>query len=59
MPLYRVKFMNHIVEAYLVEATNKQAAWDADPGDYEDEEPEDWDCTSCEVVEVEEVTDDG
>ena len=57
MPLYRVKFMNHIVETYLVEAATEEEAWNADPGDYEEKEPEDWDCTSCEVTDVEEVDD--
>ena len=57
MPLYRVKFMNHILETYLVEAPSKAAAWRADAGDYEDKEPDDWDCTSCEVIDVEEVED--
>ena len=57
MPLYRVTFMNHIVETDLVEASSEEAAWNAEPGDYENEEPEDWDCTSCEVVDVAQVED--
>lgn len=57
MPLYLVKFMNHFVETYLVEAAaTEEGAWDADPRDYEDKTPEDWDCTMCEVVDVEEVS---
>ncbi len=53
MPLYRVKFMNHIVETYVVGATSEAEAWNTDPADVEDKEPDDWDCTSCEVVDVE------
>jgi len=53
MPLYRVTFMNHIVETYVVEAASAADAWNADPADYEEKEPDDWDCTSCEVIDVE------
>ena len=55
MPQFRVTFMNHIVETYIVEADDEAAAWDTDPADVEDREPERWDCTSCEVTDVEEV----
>jgi len=53
VPFYRVTFMNHIVETYLVEAESEEAAWDTDPDDVAEREPERWDCTSCEVVDVE------
>ena len=52
MPLYRVKFMNHIVETYVVEAATEREAWNADPADHEDKEPDDWEGTSCEVIDV-------
>ena len=57
MPLFRVTFMNHIVETYVVEAATEEEACNADPGDYEEKEPDDWDCTMCEVVDVEKVHD--
>jgi len=53
MPLYRVTFMNHIVETYLVEAPSREAAWQTDPDDVAEREPDRWDCTSCEIVDVE------
>ena len=55
MPLYRVKFMNHIVETYIVEAATEEDAWNADPFDYQEKEPDDWNCTMCEVTDVEKV----
>jgi len=52
MPLFQVTFMNHIVETYLVEADNEEAAWETEPFDMQPLEPERWDCTSCEVMDV-------
>jgi len=53
MPLYRVTFMNHIVATYLVQADSEEAARDSNPNDFLNRKPEDWDCTMCEVVDVE------
>ena len=58
MPLYRVKFMNHIVETYVIEAPNEEAAWATEPWQVQEEKPEDWDCTLCELHDVEEVEGD-
>lgn len=52
MPLFQVTFMNHIVETYLIEAEDEDAAWETEPEAVEELEPERWDCTSCEVIEV-------
>jgi hypothetical protein len=55
MPQYRVTFMNHIVETYIVEAPDEATAWETDPEAVEDVEPDDWDCTVCEVTDVQPV----
>lgn len=55
MPLFQVTFMNHIVETYLVEADDEEAAWETPAEDVEDIEPERWDCTSCEIIDVQPV----
>lgn len=47
MPHYRVTFMNHIVETYVVDAPSQVAAWNTDPEDVEALEPVMWDCTVC------------
>jgi hypothetical protein len=56
MPRYRVTFKNHIVETYIVDAADEAAAWETDPEDVEDLEPDRWDCTMCEVTDVQRVT---
>ncbi len=38
MPLYRVKFMNQIVETYVVEAASEEEAWNAHVWDVEAED---------------------
>lgn len=53
MPLFRVTFMNHIVETYLVEAETEREAWETEAESVEERRPERWDCTLCEVVTVE------
>ena len=55
MPLFQVTFMNHIVETYLVEAENEDAAWETEVETVQQIEPERWDCTSCEIVDVKAV----
>lgn len=55
MPQYRVTFMNHIVETYIIDAPDEAAARETDPEDVEDLEPEQWDCTMCEVIDVQRV----
>jgi len=52
MPLFEVTFMNHIVETYLIEAEDEDAAWNTEPEAVKDMESERWDCTSCEVIDV-------
>jgi hypothetical protein len=44
--------MNHIVETYIIEAPDMATAEDTDPGEVEELEPDDWDCTLCEVIDV-------
>ncbi len=56
VPRYRVTFMNHIVETYIVDAPDEQTAWETDPEDVEDLEPARWNCTLCEVTDVQRVT---
>ena len=56
MPRYRVTFMNHIVETYIVDAPNEATARETDPEDVEDLEPARWNCTLCEVIDVQRVT---
>ncbi len=59
MPKFRVTFMNHIVETYIVEAEDEDAAWDTEADEVEEMEPESWDCTECEVTDVEWIAGDG
>lgn len=56
MPRYRVSFMNHIVETYIIDAPDEETAWRAAPEDVEELEPVWWDCTMCEVTDVQRVT---
>ncbi len=52
MPLFRVSFMNHIVETYEVEAPDEESAWRLQPWQVDDLKPVSWDCTLSELGDV-------
>ncbi len=59
MPLYRVKFMTQVVETYVIDAEDEDAAWRTKPWQVDEQEPENRERVLLELNDVEQVTDEG